>query len=102
MRGSAIYGGAMISAVALQTWVSLYFAVGICALLCAILAAVMTTAEIWRGTWRPNVSTPKDMVLALPRLWLRWQVKYLTGAPVILVIAFLYAQHLGFERLAAV
>lgn len=102
LRTSPAYAAAMISAVALETWTTLYLAVGICAALCATIAAIATTQEVWAGTWRPALVTRQDKALALPRLWLRWQIKYLTGAPVILAIALLYAQHLGFGKLAAV
>lgn len=101
LKGQSLYAAAMISAAALQTWVSLYFAVTVCALICASLAAIVTTAEIYKGTWRPSLVTKADIALALPRLWLHWQIRYFSGAPVILVIAFLYAQHLGFAKLAA-
>lgn len=102
LKGKSLYPVAMISAVALQTWVSLYFAVGLCAMICGVLAAIVTTAEIYKGTWRPSLTSRKDIALALPRVWLHWQLRYLSGAPIILVIAVLYAQYLGFARLAAI
>jgi hypothetical protein len=88
-----------MSASELQTWVSLYLAVGICAGICAVLAAAVTACELWRGIWRPACATSGDWALALPRLWLHWQRRYLTGMPVILGIALLYAHDLGFSRL---
>jgi hypothetical protein len=36
------------------------------------------------------------MILLLPKIWLRWQVNYLRGAPVILAVALYYAWHIGF------
>jgi hypothetical protein len=47
----------------------------------------------------PCVDDIRDWALALPRLWLHWQRRYLTGMPAILGIALLYAHELGFSRL---
>lgn len=102
VQRQSLYPAAMISAVALQTWVSLYFAVGLCAMICGVLAAIVTSAEIYKGSWRPTLKSRKDIALALPRVWIHWQLRYLSGAPVILVVAILYAQHLGFAKLANV
>lgn len=99
-RGSILvtYPAEMTSA-ALQAWASLYLAVGICAAICGWLAATVTAYEIWRGAWRPSIASRRDLALAVPRIWLHWQLRYLTGTPVILMIALLYAHELGFSRL---
>lgn len=76
---------------ALIAWTSLYIAVGIMALICAVLA-VGVTADDWRTKrWRPSLATHFDKMMLLPRIWLRWQVNYMKGAPVILAISFFYA-----------
>jgi len=81
---------------ALIAWTSLYIAVGMMAVLCATLAVAATIVD-WRSKrWRPSVDSRLDMVLLLPKIWLRWQVNYLRGAPVILAIALYYAWHVGF------
>lgn len=67
------------------------------ALICAILS-VIVTFEDWRtGRWAPARASARDMVLLLPKLWLRWQANYLTGTPVILAISLYYASSLGFS-----
>lgn len=81
---------------ALIAWTSLYFAVGTMALLCATLAAIATIVDVRSGRWTLSTASRVDKALLLPRLWLRWQVNYLRGAPVILAIAIYYASHLGF------
>lgn len=82
---------------ALIAWTSLYIAVGIMALICALLSVVVT-ADDWRaGRWRPSLETGLDKTLLLPKIWLRWQVNYLKGAPVILAISIYYAWHVGFS-----
>lgn len=81
---------------AVIAWTSLYIAVGALAAICAILASI-ATANDWRsGRWQPNFGTALDAALLLPKLWLRWQVNYLKGAPVIIAIALYYAWHIGF------
>lgn len=96
---NSIAYSADMTAAALQSWASLYLAVGICAAICGWLAAAVTVFEMWRGAWRPTFASRRDVALALPRIWLHWQLRYLTGTPVILVIALLYAHELGFRRL---
>ena len=82
---------------ALIAWTSLYIAVGAMAAICAVLAAI-TTVDDWRSRrWEPKLETTVDAALLLPKLWLRWQVNYLKGAPVIIAIALYYASHVGFD-----
>lgn len=81
----------------LIAWTSIYIAVGIMALICAVLS-VLVTANDWRtGQWRPALDTRLEKILILPKIWLRWQVNYLRGAPVVLAIAVYYASHVGFS-----
>jgi hypothetical protein len=82
---------------AVIAWTALYIAVGSMALICAALAVIVTTNDIVTGAWRPKATTRLDMVLCLPRIWLRWQLNYLKGAPVILVVAYLFAADVGLE-----
>ena len=56
------------------------------------------TADDWRTRrWRPALTSKLDKTLLLPKVWLRWQVNYLKGAPVILAIALYYAWSVGFS-----
>lgn len=82
---------------ALIAWTSLYIGVGMMALICAVLAIVVT-ADDWRsGRWRPAHQTGIQKALVIPKLWLRWQLNYLKGAPVILAISVYYAWATGFS-----
>ncbi|KHL24322.1 hypothetical protein PK98_14880 [Croceibacterium mercuriale] len=80
---------------ALNAWTSLYVGVGLMALLCACLAAAATFVDWRSGRWRPSVATHLDAALLLPKLWIRWQLNYLRGAPVILAVALYYAWSVG-------
>ncbi len=87
---------------ALEAWIALYAAVSLLAAFCAIGATVLTTCELAVGAWRPSVSSRLQLVMALPKIWLRWQIHYLRGFPAIAGIALYFAWHLGFDVLAAV
>lgn len=91
-----------MSEAALSAWVSLYLAVGLLSGICALLALLQTTYDIRVRQLRPPCRTWGDLLLFIPRLWLRWQIHYLKGAPVILAVALGYAWHLGFDVLGAV
>jgi len=99
VQGLSLYAVSM-TAISIQAWTSLYLAVSLCASLCATLALGATMYELYVGAWRPSLRSKGDVALALPRIWMHYQLKYLTGAPVILAIALLYANHLGFSKLA--
>lgn len=86
----------------LQAWLSLYAAVGIMVALCAVLAVIKTVHDYRSGTSKLPAATVLDKVLVAPRLWVRWQINYLLGAPAILGIAIYYAHYLGFGTLVDV
>lgn len=87
---------------AVIAWTSLYLAVGMAAMICAVLAFIVTILEIRTGAWRPSLRSRRDIALALPKLWLRWQRNHLFGAPVVLLIAIAFANHLSFVTFWAV
>lgn len=85
-----------------QAWLSLYAGVALLVGLTAVLATIKTLYDL-RSDRRPlPFRSARDKLLALPKLWLRWQLNYLQGAPVILVSALLFAHQLGFETLGNV
>jgi hypothetical protein len=70
--------------------------------LCAALAIVKTAYDYTSGAMTIDMSTWKGRAVAGPKLWWRWQMNYLSGAPVILAIALMFAHHLGFATLGEV
>lgn len=86
----------------MTAWINLYAATFVLALLCGTIALIATAAEIFAGTIALPTKRYRDQAMLLPRIWFRWQLNYLRGTPVLLLIAFLYAQHLGFETLGNV
>ena len=86
----------------IDAWISLYAAVGLLVAMCAIFAVIKTAHDYRTGTKTLATATVMVKVLAAPRVWVRWQLNYLLGAPAILMIAVLYANHLGFATLVDV
>lgn len=79
----------------LANWLSLYVATGICAALAAFGALVSVGSEvIRRREWR-DIDGGRAAAMYLPRLWWRWQKRYLTATPVILAIVAYYAASLN-------
>lgn len=85
-----------------NAWLALYVGVGVVVALCAVLAVLKTIYDLRSGGLVLDLGNWKGRTLALPKLWWRWQVNYLTGAPVILIIAIMFAHHLGFATLVDV
>lgn len=86
----------------LDAWISLYAAVGLLVAMCATIAVIKTVHDYRFGSRTLATTSVMDKVLAAPRVWVRWQFNYLLGAPAILMIATLYAHHLGFATLVDV
>ena len=79
----------------LSNWLSLYAATGMCALLATIGAALSVGLEVvGERQWRA-VNGVRATILFLPKLWWRWQKRYLTATPVILAIVGYYAASLA-------
>ena len=82
-----------------HAWMSLYSAVGLVVAICALVAIAKTIVDYTTFAYELPLTTRRDWIFAPARLWWRWQANYLTGVPVILLIAGLYANHIGFEVL---
>lgn len=91
-----------MSAQTLEAWVALYAGVGLTAALCMALALVKTVHDYRSGRHVLRFATWPDRVLAAPKLWLRVNINYLTGAPAVMLVAVVYANHIGFGLLGSV
>lgn len=76
-------------------WMSLYAATGVSAMIAAFGAALSIGLEVVRAREWLEVRSFGSAALALPRLWWRWQKRYLTATPVILAIVAYYAASLS-------
>lgn len=85
-----------------NAWLALYVGVGITVALCAFLASVKTIFDLWSGSVSVDLSSWRGRAIAGPKVWWRWQVNYLSGTPVILAVALMFAHYLGFATLGDV
>jgi hypothetical protein len=81
---------------AIAAWTQLYAAVGLLAGICAACAIMKTVLELRAGSVDLPHATWKQRIIWIPRLWLRFQLSYLSGFPCIMGIAILYAHYIGF------
>lgn len=82
-----------------NAWLALYTGVGVMVGFCSLLAFAKTIYDLRVGALVLEFGDWKGRGLALPKLWWRWQVNYLSGTPVIFLTAILFADYLGFARL---
>ena len=75
----------------LSNWLSLYAAAGICAVLATFAAAISIGLQLVREREWEQVRDARSALLFVPKLWVRWQLRYLTATPVILAIVIYYA-----------
>lgn len=83
---------------AIEAWTQLYAAVGLLAGICGGCALLKTVLEFHAGLADFPRATWKQKLIWLPRLWLRFQLSYMTGFPCIVGIALLYAHYIGFAE----
>jgi hypothetical protein len=88
-----------MSTAAYNAWLALYTGVGVMVALCSVLAVAKTIYDLNVGILALEFRDWKGRALALRRLWLRWQINYLSGTPVILLTGILFADYLGVATL---
>jgi hypothetical protein len=81
----------------IEAWTRLYAAVGLLAGICAFCAAIKTLHDIRVRALVLPTGPWLRRLLAVPRIWLHFQLAYLCGFPSILAIAVLYAHYIGFD-----
>ena len=86
----------------LEAWKALYAGVGLTAALCMALALLKTIHDYRSGAHVIRFMTWPDRLLAAPKIWLRVHLNYLSGAPVVVLVAVAYAHHIGFGLLGSV
>ena len=80
-----------MSAHELQNWIAVYAATGICCFFAFVLSATTVGVEVYRErSWR-DVRDLRSAVLFGPKLWWRWQKRYLFSTPVTLAIVSWFA-----------
>lgn len=85
----------MLSAAELANWLSLYVATAVMAAIAAGLAGVAVSVDLYRERRWQELSTLRGALLFAPKLWWRWQKRYLLATPVILAVVVYYSVFLG-------
>ncbi len=79
----------------IHAWLSLYTAVAILAGMCSLLSAIRMGWELKTGAYTIKTGSRTELALALPKLWLRFNVLYLTGLPAVAFVAVSYIYYIG-------
>ncbi len=88
----------------LNNWIAIYLATFMLASVAFLLSLLTVGIELFHERFWRSLTTPRSIALALPRIWWRWQQRYLLGTPVILLIVGAFAAQLdwdGFDDRAA-
>ena len=80
---------------ALTAWTNLYAAVGLLAGICGVCAAIKTFYDIKTGAHRLETDGTANILRLIPKIYLRWNLNYLSGTPAILAVAIAYACYIG-------
>lgn len=83
---------------ALEAWTQLYAAVGLLAGICAVFALAKTAYDLRHGQIDLTQRDFLSKLLVIPKIWLHFQISYLTGFPCIMGIAVLFAHYVGFSE----
>lgn len=87
-----------MTAIEIQNWIAIYGATAVCCALATILAIISVGTDVFRErTWR-EVHDVKSAILFAPKLWWRWQKRYLLSTPVTLAIVAAFALSLDWTR----
>lgn len=74
-----------------NNWIAIYLLTFYLSAVCAILSAITITVELYRERVWHTLDNTKNILLFLPRIWWRWQKRYLLGTPVILAIVLAFS-----------
>jgi hypothetical protein len=82
----------------INNWIAIYAATAICCGLAFVLSVSTVGTEVWKErSWR-EVRTVRSVLLFGPKLWWRWQKRYLFSTPATLAIVSWFALTLDWSR----
>ena len=74
-----------------NNWIAIYLLTFYLSAVCAILSAITITVELYRERVWHTLDNTKNILLFFPRIWWRWQKRYLLATPVILAIVLAFS-----------
>ena len=82
----------------IANWIAVYAATGICCAFAMMLSVSTVGYDLYRERiWR-SVTSWKSAALLIPKIWWRWQKRYLFSTPVTLIIVSAFAMTLDWSR----
>ena len=75
----------------IANWIAVYAATGICCAFALILSVTTVGCELIRERAWKTVTNWPSAVLIVPKVWWRWQKRYLFSTPVTLAIVGAFA-----------
>lgn len=75
----------------LQNWIAVYAATAACCAFALVLSSATVMIEVCKErSWR-EINTVKSALIFAPKLWWRWQKRYLMSTPITLAIVSWFA-----------
>lgn len=91
LSAKAIPESAAMTQIELANWLAVYAATGICCAFAMIMSVSTVGYELYRErTWR-TVTDLASAAQIVPKIWWRWQKRYLFSTPVTLAIVGAFA-----------
>lgn len=75
----------------LHNWLALYVATFCCSIAALVASVISIGIELAKERIWTTVHTARDAILFLPKIWWRWQQRYLLGSPVTIGIVAWFA-----------
>lgn len=75
----------------LQNWVAIYVATFCCSIVALVASVISIGLELVKERAWNSVHTARDAILFVPRIWWRWQQRYLMASPVTIGIVTWFA-----------
>ena len=80
-----------MSQLELSNWIAIYGATGICCAFAMLLSVTTIARELWHERVWTSVKDVRSALALVPRVWWRWQKRYLFSTPVTLAIVSAFA-----------
>ena len=79
-------------------WAAIYAATAVCCTIASIVSIGSLAVEVWRERAWTATTDWTSRLLFVPKLWLRWQRRYLLSTPVTLAVVGWFALTLDWSR----
>lgn len=88
-----------MSAGDVTNWIAVYLLTFFLCVVCASLAAITVSIELYKERFWQKLDNAPAIILIMPRIWWRWQKRYLLGTPAILAIVLAFGLSLEWDAI---